>query len=999
MLTLGCSPKSPSQPPTPSNAPSPPAVAATADPEIKADPEINTEPIDEPPFQDRMAQAIRLLDRGAYDDAWSEVKQLMIAQPKNPELLFVAARVMAARKDLRGAIQLISQIPSESPQGAPAAGQAAEWMVKLGDLDAAESKLLSLANEYQNAVPVLRLLAKVYNAQGRRWESRRYLERLIRLGDFTTGELLATVDYRDYYTDESTYAAFAAQEPKNPYVRFSAMRAKLLRNGYAANIDELMAMAQNHPAMLEAWVWTATSLLELERYPELTQWLKQPRPGSDKHPEYWYALGGLMLEQQRYDNAARCFAECIALDRRHVAGYQGLASAMLELEQVATALRVRQFGNDLVSINDYAQQIAYAYGTPDLYGTISEMYVALGDEVAAFGWSAAEAIVRKLPMTDALKERQRELRKGLTRPPAVLEGLSIAEWPLPEMGATSIPSTEPTSNEPSSISQTGGSEIRMQDVAEELGVNGTYDNGAAPDRGWFTVEGIGGGANVLDYDRDGWPDLVFSQAGASPTETDPQYQAKTMYRSQSGAGFAEVSMAAGLTDRGFGQGMGVSDVDQDGFADILMANLGVVRIYRNNGDGTFEVREIPQPDPNSLWNSSIHAADLNGDQLPDLIVGSYIYGQEAITRWCETPRSQRGSCNPKIFPPGKNRILFSDGQWNWTVADQDLLDAIQRGYTLGTLVTNIDGQYGNDLFFANDVSPNALLLSQPELSSTQGVPEKWALIERAATAGVAVDSIGQAQACMGIACGDQNRDGLLDIIVTNYYNEVSNLYLQNLPGVFVDGTRRSKLGIATMEQLSFGCQLTDLDNDGWLDFIAVNGHIDDLREQNVPWKMPTQILKNEGGVFRWLKNPSPGPYFDGLWIGRGLSMLDFNRDGRPDLVATHMDRAAALLKNTTQSDHHYLQLELVGTQSDREAIGARVRIECGDEFWVTAMNDGEGFFGSNERLLHIGLGAKMHVDRIKIDWPCGTSEVWENLQADARYRLIEGIAITPIDLR
>ena len=549
----------------------------------------------------------------------------------------------------------------------------------------------------------------------------------------------------------------------------------------------------------------------------------------------------------------------------------------------------------------------------------------------------------------------------------------------------------------------------MEDVAKALGIDSNYDNGAKPNRSWFTIEGIGGGVNALDYDKDGWPDLYFSQAGGSALDANPLYKPKTLFRSLAGKQFQEVAQLANAADVGYGQGLGVSDLDQDGFPDLLVANLGVSRIYRNQGDGTFEVSLVPQEDANSLWNSSIHAADINGDSLPDLISASYVYGSESISRRCESNNSTRISCNPKMFPPGKNRILLSNGDGTWKTAPEPLLESIRTGYTLGTLVTNLDQRHGNDVFFANDVSPNNFLLSEPasnEPTANEPAPKteggtslaaaRWELVESAAASGVAVDSIGRAQACMGISCGDQNRDGLLDIIVTNFYNEVSTLYLQTLPGVFVDGTRRSKLGQATLDQLSFGSQFSDLDSDGWLDFIAVNGHIDDLRTENIPWQMPTQILKNLNGEFRWLRNPSPGPYFDGKWIGRGLQTLDYNVDGKPDLVATHLDRPAALLENRSPTSNHFVQWELVGTLSQRDAIGAVLRVEADEEFWVTSLCDGEGFFGSNERLIHLGIGKKTKLTKVRCVWPSGKVETVEGLDADKRYRWVEGQGVHEI---
>lgn len=937
-------------------------------------------------FEQQILDAADKLEKGEIDAAWASVKPLSVVRPNDPQLLFLTARVLAAKKDLAGAIKTIGRIPADSPLAAPSAGQAAEWMVMQGELPAAEAKLQGLLKEFPNAVPALRWLARIYNAQGRRWEAAKHLDRMIRLGDFTSRELLATVDFRDYFDDEEVRTALAKAHPESPWPRFAIIRSKLLRNGYELYLNELQQMSSEHPELVEPWVWTATSLLESDRLAELVQWLQRQPPGCDQHPEYWYAVGGLLLRDGRYEQSARCFAESIQRDRRHVAAYQGLSGALLGLGQIEQAQAVRKLGNDLVNINDLVQQIAYQYGDPKLYSKISQMYRVLGDDVAAFGWAATGATLGHLPMTEDLKLEQQSLRKGKTSVAGVLRDLPWKEWELPSnVGNASI--LEPDRSEPAS----GDSGIRMADVAVERGVAFAYQNGATPNRSWYTIEGIGGSACALDYDRDGWPDLVFSQGGDSPVEPNPTYLPKKLFRSLRSQRFIDVSEPAGLADVGYGQGMGVADIDQDGFLDVLVANVGVSRLYRNNGDGTFEFRVIPQPDPKSLWNSSIHAADLNGDSLPDILDASYIYGEEGIRRWCETSNSARGSCNPKIFPPGKNRILFSQGDWTWTVAPQELLDSIQTGYTLGTMTTNLDQRNGNDVYFANDVSPNLLLVDEVDPSTGE-----HRLVERGAAAGVATDSIGRAQASMGISCGDQNRDGKLDVIVTNFYREVSTLYLQAFPGVFVDGTRASRLGELTLDQLSFGSQFADLDDDGWLDFIAVNGHIDDLRAENIPFQMPTQILKNERGVFRWLQSPSPGPYFDGKWVGRGLQSLDYNRDGKIDLVATHLDRPAALLENQTRPSNHYIEFELIGTKSERDATGAILRIECGDEFWVTAMIDGDGFFGSNEKLIHVGIAGHTSIDRVKVQWPSGTEEVFEGLKSDRRYRCVEGFAIERI---
>ena len=205
--------------------------------------------------------------------------------------------------------------------------------------------------------------------------------------------------------------------------------------------------------------------------------------------------------------------------------------------------------------------------------------------------------------------------------------------------------------------------------------------------------------------------------------------------------------------------------------------------------------------------------------------------------------------------------------------------------------------------------------------------------------------------------------------------------------LFRSATRGAKLGEATLEWLSFGCQLSDLDNDGWLDFITVNGHIDYLE----PWQMPPQVLRNRRGVFEWLRKPSPGEYFDRNNVGRSLTAFDLNRDGKMDFAVTHLDRPTAVLVNESESPYHYVQLELIGTKSERGAVGTIVRLDCGDEKWVAAVAVGDGFYGTNERVLHVGVGGHTKIDRIEVEWPSGQKEALTGIEADRRYQWIEGI--------
>jgi tetratricopeptide (TPR) repeat protein len=918
------------------------------------------------------------------DRAWELAKELIVEKPDSAQALFVAARILAQRKNLDGAIQMISKIDPDDPEaGMAAVGQMAEWLSQSGNLSEAESKAKQVLKGYPTAVPALRLLIDIYHAQGRRWDAYRVLERLVRLGDFSTVDLMNSIDPREPVDMPTLRDAAKRAMPDAPYNRFADLRILSGANRWSDAVDGLKDLVATHPELLEPWVWYGEALIETDRWADIPQWLTVRPSGYENHPEYWYVLGRIQEHQRAIPEAARCYIESLRRDRRHVPAMQSLSEVLMEMEQPEMASQVRSEAGKLVRIKDLFQQIQRGLGKRDEVIEIANTYRALGDPLAAFAWDVIHLINEQKPIPQEWVDTQKSLRTGPRVESQLLANLPIDSWPLPDSNRHASPATQERDAE-----RTDTVPIRMTDVAVPRGMDIRYVNGAESGRGWTTIEGLGGGVSALDYDRDGWTDFFFSQAGDNPLKDSPEYQPKSLFRSIGSIRFVDVATPANVAGRGYGQGTGVADVDQDGFDDLLVADMGQISVWRNQGDGTFESIAVPQAPPPAFWNSSIQAADLNGDSLPDIVQGAYIHGEDVFTRRC--PSAQNESlifCHPKRFEPGKSRIMFNRGDGSWELAPADILDSLVDGYALGSLITDLDGLGGNDVFFANDVSPNHLLLSQRE-------DQTLTLREVAMKAGVAVDALGRSQASMGIACGDQNRDGLLDLIVTNFRYEDSTLYLQVSPGLFIDGTRTSRLGESTREWLSFGCQLADMDNDGWLDFITVNGHIDYL----TPWQMPPQVLANRKGKFEWLRNPSPGAYFDVDNVGRSLTMTDFDRDGRLDFVVTHLDRPAALLHNDSPaSDHAFIQIELIGVESQREAIGTRIAIQAGDERWVASLSVGDGFYGTNERIVHIGLGPLTSIDSIELVWPSGRRETYRDIEPRRRYRAIESLGLEMVD--
>jgi len=322
--------------------------------------------------------------------------------------------------------------------------------------------------------------------------------------------------------------------------------------------------------------------------------------------------------------------------------------------------------------------------------------------------------------------------------------------------------------------------------------------------------------------------------------------------------------------------------------------------------------------------------------------------------------------------------------------DGPFVDATQEaGFTgtdgKGLAIAAVDhDQSGQlDLFVSNDTTANFFYVND----GPRGALPRFT--ESAIVRGLAFDRRGQAQACMGIAIGDVNADNLLDVFVANFYRDFNVLYEQSEGGFFMDVSRERGVAESSYLMLTFGTEFIDMDLDGDLDLVVTNGHVDDLRDQGVPYHMPPQVLENVSGNFVDVSDHC-GDFFQGAYLGRGLASLDWNRDGRGDWVVSHLDQPAALLENRTVSEGHFLGLSFVGTQSHRDAIGVTCRVTVRGETHVQQLVGGGGYHTSNEKLLLFGLGEATNVDQLEIRWPAGQVRTFRDVPGDRFYRVVEG---------
>ncbi|MBX6316097.1 MAG: CRTAC1 family protein, partial [Isosphaeraceae bacterium] len=499
-------------------------------------------------------------------------------------------------------------------------------------------------------------------------------------------------------------------------------------------------------------------------------------------------------------------------------------------------------------------------------------------------------------------------------------------------------------------------------------------------------ETMGGGIGLLDYDGDGWLDVYAVQGGRLvPEVSSPTAAGDRLFRNRGDGTFEDVTTAAGLigADHRFGHGVAVGDYDNDGDPDLFLTRLDAYRLYRNRGDGTFEdVTTAAGLGGPRDWPTSAAFADFDHDGDLDLYVCHYAVWDVHHPRLCQRPDGTPSYCPPRAVEPTQDRLFRNDGGRFVDVTAGSAI-AGEAGRGLGVVAADLDGDGRIDFFVANDSSANYLFLNHGGGRFEEVGHE----------AGVACGAEGGYQAGMGVACGDLDGDGRLDLAVTNFFGESTTLYHNLGRGLFVDRTAASGLAAATRHLLGFGTAFLDANNDGQLDLLTVNGHVIDGRP-DFPYQMPAQLLAGVGRGRLADVSEQAGAAFRTPRLGRGLAVGDLDNDGRLDAVAIDQNRPLVYLHNCSRGGH-WIRFQLEGTASNRDGVGAMVTVQAGGRRLVAARFGGGSYQSASDPRLHFGLGGADRVDQIEVAWPSGRLDRFSNLAVDQDYRLREG-AMAPL---
>jgi hypothetical protein len=495
---------------------------------------------------------------------------------------------------------------------------------------------------------------------------------------------------------------------------------------------------------------------------------------------------------------------------------------------------------------------------------------------------------------------------------------------------------------------------------------------------------MSGGVGLLDYDGDGRLDVYCVQGGPVVPQPGRPYAGDRLFRNRGDGTFEDVSERAGIAAmrRGYGHGVAVGDVDNDGHPDVFVTRLGSYALYRNRGDGTFEdLTEAAGLGGDRGWPTSAAFADLDGDGDLDLYICHYVRWSSGHPARCHDAETGRPTyCQPRVFEAEPDRLFRNDGgRFVDVTAEAGIVDREGRG--LGVVAVDLDGDARVDLFVANDTTANLAFFNQGGLRFREAGLES----------GLAANAAGGFLAGMGVACGDADGDGRPDLAVTNFYDESTTLYRNLGDGFFADASAASGTAAPSRYLLGFGISFLDYDNDGHLDLATANGHVNDSRPL-FPYAMPALLLAGGKSGRFVVVSAAAGPPLTTPRVGRGLAAGDLDNDGSEDLLIVAQGEPLAYLHNRTTGGH-FLALRLEGTRSARDAVGARVIVTSAGRQQSAWRFGGGSYLSASDQRLHFGLGSHDRAESVDVYWPSGRTDHYKNLEADAGYLLREGLAM------
>ena len=517
----------------------------------------------------------------------------------------------------------------------------------------------------------------------------------------------------------------------------------------------------------------------------------------------------------------------------------------------------------------------------------------------------------------------------------------------------------------------------FRDVTTQAGISFHHMSGKTEER--RVVETMGSGAVFLDYDSDGDLDLYCVNSGYVPGTSDKLSPGNVLYQNDGHGYFTDVTGTSGTGDSGYGMAAAAADYDSDGDQDLYVANFGQDVLYQNNGDGTFsDVTEAAGID-NELWAVAVVYFDFDVDGDLDIFVVNYLMYDVSMP--VSTYRGVVGYGHPRLYQGTADALYRNNGDGTFIdVAEQVGVTNAEEGRGMGAVVLDYDNDGLPDIYVTNDTSRNFLYHNNGDGTFT----------DESLFAGTGYDGDGIAEGSMGADSGDYNKDGWLDILIAN--SETSTLYRNHGDGTFVDETLLAGLSFTTYQLTGYSPLFLDYENDGDLDIFFANGHPQDVIHEltdETTYAQRDQLFRNNGDGTYTEVSGSAGPYFQQMLVGRATAGGDYDNDGDTDIFIVNSNQPAILLRNEIQDNGNWIRVRLTGVQSNRDGIGARIRLVCQEDTQLAEVKSGSGYASGSDLRVLFGLGKQVKAETIEVQWPSGIQQVIQNVSANQMITVVE----------
>ncbi|MBV9074978.1 MAG: CRTAC1 family protein [Acidobacteria bacterium] len=532
---------------------------------------------------------------------------------------------------------------------------------------------------------------------------------------------------------------------------------------------------------------------------------------------------------------------------------------------------------------------------------------------------------------------------------------------------------------------------RLEDITESAGIH--FRHTADPAKKYI-LESMSGGVMLIDYDRDGWPDIYFTNSPSVEMALKGKKSRSALYHNNHDGTFTDVTDKAGVGSPCFAMGGAVADYNNDGWPDIYVTCFGGNVLYRNNGDGTFTDVTTKAGVSDGRWSTGAAFGDYDRDGFVDLMVTNYVdFHLNDLPQFGSSPTCKyRGvdvQCGPRGLKGAGDSLFHNNGDGTFTdVSKEAGVDDSRGFYGLGVTFADFNNTGRPDIFIADDSTPNYFYKN---LGNGK-------FLDVGLESGTAVNEDGTEQANMGIALGDYNHTGRPSIYVTEFTDEPNTLFVNDGNWIFDDVSYKAGVALPSLKWVKWGDAFVDLDNDGWLDLVAVSGHVYPQMEIVASaggYAQPKILEMNQADGTFCDALPLAGPALQQKRVSRGLAVGDLFNDGNMDIVIEDLDGSPMLLRNAGISGRHWVSFELAGSKSNRAAIGARIKLTAGGMTQTDEIHSGSSYLSQNDLRVHFGIGVATSVDAVEIRWPSGTIDNLEKLPADKFYSVLEGKGIVP----